>query len=238
MKLNHIFIYFFLLVSTPLYAFKFSPMSATIGVDKKNNSVLFYLENDTEQPIAITASVLARSTDVNGNEKNEKCDDELMAYPSQLIIPANEKRSIKVSWIGKMPPEIEKSYRLIAEQLPIDIDKKDKKKASIRVLLRYAAALYVEPKKLESKVTLEKFSIDENFITFFFKNAGGKHQILSNLSMKVSGRKSFEIESDELKGMTGENILASSERIFKLPKAGKLKDISEKDSVKIKFEED
>ena len=104
-------------------------MSATIGVDKKNNSVLFYLENDTEQPIAVTATVLARSMDVNGNEKNEKCDDELMAYPSQLIIPANEKRSIKVSWIGKMPPEIEKSYRLIAEQLPIDIDKKDKKKS-------------------------------------------------------------------------------------------------------------
>ena len=105
-------------------------------------------------------------------------------------------------------------------------------------MLRYAAALYVEPKKLESKVTLEKFSQDDKFITFYFKNVGGKHQILSNLSMKVSGKKNFEIESDELKGVTGENILASSERIFKLPKIGKLKDISDKDSVKIKFEED
>ncbi len=213
-------------------------MSATIGVDKKNNSVLFYLENDTEQPIAVTATVLSRSMDINGVEKNENCENELSAYPSQLIIPANEKRSIKVSWIGKTPPEIEKSYRLIAEQLPIDIDKKDKKKASIRVLLRYAAALYVEPKKLESKVTLEKFSLDDKFITFHLKNSGGKHQILSNLSLKVNGKKSFDIESENLKGMTGENVLASSERIFKLSKEGKLKDITDKDLIKIKFEED
>jgi fimbrial chaperone protein len=213
-------------------------MSATIGVDKKNNSVLFYLENDTEQPIAISASVISRTMDINGVEKNAKCDDELMAYPSQLIIPANEKRSIKVSWIGKSIPEIEKSYRLIAEQLPIDIDKKDKKKASIRVLLRYAAALYVEPKKLNSKVSLEKFSIEDKFISFHLKNSGGKHQILSDLSIKVSGKKSFEIESDDLKGMTGENVLAASERIFKIPKEGKLKDIEATDSIKIKFEEE
>ena len=238
MKLNQYIILLSTVLSTSLYAFKFTPMSATIDAEKKNNSVLFYLENDTEQPVAITASVLTRTIDINGVEKNEKCDDELTVYPSQLIIPTNEKRSIKVSWIGKTLPINEKAYRLIAEQLPIDIDKKDKKKASIRVLLKYAAALYVDPQKTFSNVSLEKFKVEEKEISFNLKNSGGKHQILSDLSLKVSGEKNFEIESDALKGMTGENVLALSERIFKLPREGKLKDIGSKDSIKIKFEED
>lgn len=238
MKRNILFVIFSFFISLNTYAFKFSPMSTSIGIASNKNSTLFYLENDSDQPIAVTASLLKREMNVEGVESNKKIDGELMVYPSQLIIPPNEKRSVKVTWVGKTAPTAELSYRLVAEQLPIELDKNKKQKASIKVLLRYVAALYVEAEDYTPDVTLKKMDVDDKSVSFLLANAGKKHQILANLTMKVSGKKDIDLTSDDLKGMTGENVLASSERVFRFPKNGKLKDIQATDKVKISFDKD
>ena len=238
MKLNILFIFFSFFISLNSYAFKFSPMSTSIGIKDKANSTLFYLENDSDQPIAVTATLMKREMDKNGVETNTKIGDELILYPSQLIIPANEKRSVKVTWVGKTIPSSELSYRLVAEQLPIDIEKDKKQKASIKVLLRYVAALYVNAGDFKSEVSLKKLDVDDKNVSFTFSNTGKAHQVLSNLELKVTGKKTLDLVADDLKGLTGENILAESERVFKLPKTGKLKDIQAEDKVKINFEKD
>lgn len=238
MKRNILFALFSFFISFNSYAFKFSPMSTSIGVKGTKNSALFYLENDSEQPIAVTASLLKRQMNAEGVETNEKVGDELLIYPSQLIIPPNEKRSVKVTWVGKAVPTAELSYRLVAEQLPIELDKNKKQKASIKVLLRYVAALYVEAEDYSSDVSLKKMDVSDKNISFVMENKGKKHQVLSNLEMKVIGKKDIQITTEELKGMTGENILAMSERIFKFPREGKFKDIQSSDKVKINFEKE
>jgi len=238
MKLNLIVTILCMLVCANSYAFKFSPMSTSIGVKDSKNSALFFLENDSEQPIAVTASLLKRSMDKNGVETNQKIDDELTVYPTQLIISPNEKRSVKVTWTGKEAPTKELAYRLVAEQLPIELDKNKKKKASIKVLLRYVAALYVSPEDWNSEIEFKQLSSEDKNISFLLENKGKKHQVLSNLSLKISGSKDLELTSDDLKGMTGENILAQSERVFVFPRDGKFKDIKTTDKVKLNFEKD
>jgi fimbrial chaperone protein len=176
--------------------------------------------------------------DKNGVESNEKILDELTIYPTQLVIPSGEKRSVKVTWVGKTIPNIETSYRLVAEQLPIDIEKSKKKNASIKVLLRYVAALYVSPEDVSSEITLKKFEVDEKNVIFTIDNAGKKHQVLSKLEMKVFGKQSVELSSEDLKGMSGENVLAMSERLFSFPRNGKFMNIQPTDKVKINFEKD
>jgi fimbrial chaperone protein len=213
-------------------------MSTSISLKDKNKYSLFYLENDSDQPIAVTATLLKRSMDKNGVESNEKILDELTIYPTQLIIPSGEKRSVKVTWVGKTIPNIETSYRLVAEQLPIDIEKSKKKNASIKVLLRYVAALYVSPEDVSSEITLKKFEVDEKNVIFTIDNAGKKHQVLSKLEMKVFGKQSVELSSEDLKGMSGENVLAMSERLFSFPRNGKFMNIQPTDKVKINFEKD
>lgn len=238
MKRNILFTLFCLSISLNSYAFKFSPMSTSIGTASSKNSTLFYLENDSDQPIAVTATLLKREMNVEGVETNKKIDGELMVYPSQLIIPPNEKRSVKVTWVGKTAPTAELAYRLVAEQLPIDLDKNKKQKASIKVLLRYVAALYVQAEDYNSEVTLKKLDVDEKNVSFLMSNAGKKHQVLANMTMKVSGKKDTEFTAEDLKGMTGENILGSSERVFRFPKNGKFKEIQTTDKVKINFDKD
>lgn len=238
MKRNILFVIFIFFISLNSYAFKFSPMSTSINLKDKKNSTLFYLENDSDQPIAVTATILKREMNAEGVESNQKIEGELTAYPSQLIIPANEKRSVKVTWVGKNIPTAEQAYRLVAEQLPIELDKDKKQKASIKVLLRYVAALYVEAEDYSSEVFFKKLEVNDKDVSFLLENSGKKHQVLSNLELKISGKKNIELNNDDLKGMSGENILAKSERVFHFPKTGKLKDIQPTDKVKISFEKD
>lgn len=238
MKLNILFAFFSLFISVNSYAFKFSPMSTSIETKSGNNSTLFYLENDSDQPIAVTVSVLTREMNAEGVETNNKIDGEMTVYPSQLIIPGNEKRSAKVTWVGKTIPTKEMAYRLVAEQLPLDLEKGVKKKAAIKVLLRYVAALYVSPESFNSDVSLKKFEVTPKSVTFQVQNTGKKHQVLSGLVLKISGKKELELTGEELKGMAGENILALSERVFTFPKTGKFSDVQQSDKVKINFDKD
>lgn len=241
MKLRLLLSLFLLFSSTNSFAFKFSPMSASLGTKPKENSSLFYLENDSDQPIAIQVSVAKREMDINGNETNAKVTNEFSLFPSQLIIPPNEKRSVKVTWTGKDNFEKEQAYRLIAEQLPIDLDKAKNKKASIKVLLRYMAALYVGHEDFSSDLKLNSIKTQDNKLVFEFENSGKKHQVLANLHLKLNDekkKKEIELAPEDLKGMTGENVLAQSKRLFILPREGKLSDIDPASKVKISFDKD
>jgi fimbrial chaperone protein len=241
MKLGLFITFFSLFFSANTYAFKFSPMSASIGVNKSNDNSLFYLENDSDQAIAVQVSITKREMDANGSETNSKIGNEVNVFPTQLIIPGNEKRSVKVFWSGKGIPAKELSYRLIAEQLPIDLEKTKNKKASIKVLLRYMAALYVNADDYSSDVNFVGMKKIDNKISFEFENKGKKHQVLANLHLKIideKKNKEINLAPEDLKGMTGENVLAESKRNFLLPREGKLSDIDPGSKVKISFDKD
>lgn len=138
-------------------------------------------------------------------------------------------------------PSKELSYRLIAEQLPIDLEKSKNKKASIKVLLRYMAALYVNSNDYSSEVNFLGLKKADNKLAFEFENKGKRHQVLANLHLKIideKKKKEVSLAPEDLKGMTGENILAESKRIFLLPREGKLADIDPSSKVKISFDKD
>lgn len=215
-------------------------MSSSVEAGE-NSSSLFYLENDSAQPIAVQLSLAKREMTEDGVEVNSKINNELSVYPSQLIIQPNEKRSVKVTWNGKQAPAKELAFRLIAEQLPVEIEKSKSKKASIKVLLKYVAALYVTTDKFSADAQLSKFEIKNDKVIFTVDNKGSEHQVLNSLKMVYDSsktKKEVTLEGQELAGMNGENVLAQSHRNFSLPKTGKLFDLSSSDKVKISFDKD
>lgn len=231
---------FLICFSSYSYAFKFSPMSVSLGLTESSSSALFYLENESGNPIAVQLSLAKREMTEDGQEINQKINDELSVYPSQLIIQPNEKRSVKVTWMTKFVPQKELAYRLIAEQLPIELEKSKAKKASIKVLLKYIAALYVTAEGFSPDLSLTGFVLKDDKAIFTVQNKGLKHQVLNNLTMKIvtKNNKEIDLKGEELKGMTGENVLAGMKRNFILPLKGKLAELSPNDKVKISFEKD
>jgi fimbrial chaperone protein len=230
----------FLLISNAVFAFKYSPMSLTLTPNDGLKSSNVFLENDSSSPIAIQLSLAKRIMDLNGKEENPEELENLDAYPNQLIIPAFEKRSVKISWQGKSLGKEELSFRVIAEQLPLDVDKTNKKKGNVKILLKYIGALYVDPGNCQSKVELVKFNVLEKKIVFEFENTGSKHQVITNLKLVISKKneKDIILEAKSLKNFTGENILPKSKRVFEIEKDETLKKIDSAYKVSFSFDQE
>lgn len=195
-----------------LFSFNFNPMSQAIELGEKQKSAQFFIENDSNEKMAIELSVKERKMDESGLE-TLPATSEITVFPPQMIIPPKEKRTIRVNWVGGKDLVEEKAFRVIAEQLPLKVDEKTKKKSGIQMLMKYMAALYVTPKDAESKVKILSIKKDANTLLVTLENEGNKHQVLSKPTIHF-GKTKKTIDSAELIGLTGENILARSKRTF------------------------
>ncbi len=196
------------------FSFSLSPMSQSIDPEAKIKQGQLLLDNPTENPMAIEIRAAERIQKPDGTEEMPDTS-ELMVYPPQLIVPPKEKRTIRIQWTGQTPPK-EKAFRIIAEQLPLNVEEKKNKKTGIKMLLKYIAAFYVTPQSAQSKVEIESIESKEKlFITVV--NSGTKHQLLQNAVLSLKNeKKTLQIEGDALKGLIGENILAGSKRVFQI----------------------
>ena len=93
----------------------------------------------------------------------------------------------------------------------INLEKKNST-TGIKMLLKYVAALYVTPKSAEAKIKCD-FQQEALSCT----NSGNKHQILNFKKIRLEGKNiSYSLQNEELKKISGENLLANSKRTFKL----------------------
>lgn len=199
-----------------LFAFNFSPMSQTIEVEGKRNGAQFLIENDSSTNIAVELTVKSRQMNENGEETLSDTK-EVTIFPPQIIIPPNEKRTVRVTYNVKDVPETEKSYRVIAEQLPLKVDEKTKNEAGIKMLMKYVAALYAAAPNTKSGVKLLSHASDGKEMKLVIENKGQRHQLINNPIIKyLSQDKKVELKSQDLPGLSGENVLAGHKRIFRV----------------------
>jgi fimbrial chaperone protein len=206
-----------LLLAPPLWALKFYPMSITFSPVRGENKLIF-VENDSKDPIAIQITVAKREMNLSGEEQHPVTSD-FKLFPSQLILKAGQKRAIRLALSQIESTKDEIPYRIIVEQLPIKLKKKKKQGASIKVLFRYIGSLYVTPSESKSDVgvTMTVVDPDQKHLRIRLENRGGRHQILKKLKlMIISGKERLQLTGEQLKGISGENILAKKQREFKL----------------------
>lgn len=227
------FLAFSFFASSLGFAFRLDPMSGSIELKDNQTYFNFIIENQTTQPLPVQISLYERGMKDNGEDELKETE-EISAFPDQLIIPPEQKRSVKVTWNGK-PKDLkaEKAFRFVAEQLPLDLKKSKTDRSGIKMLLKYVAALYVNPEGTESNVNCELMPTPELACT----NSGTKHQILTfkNLSFE-DGKKKIEMSKDELKKISGENILVGGKRTLNLSFKSELKELKAPAKVNFKFE--
>lgn len=197
------------------WSFAFTPMSQTIEMGDGQKQALYLVDNPTTTPMAVEISLRERVQKEDGTEDHPVTKD-LSAFPPQLIIPPKEKRTVRVNYMGAKPTT-EKSYRVIAEQLPLEVDGKNRKGTGIKMLLKYVAALYVDPGETSPKVVVEKIELNQGLAVTVL-NAGNQHAPLTNAKLVLTSpsKKKITVEGDALKGLIGENILAGNRRVFRI----------------------
>ncbi|MEK6705240.1 MAG: fimbria/pilus periplasmic chaperone [Bdellovibrionota bacterium] len=213
------------------HTFTLSPMSVSFNLSGTPSDMrttkTFFLDNDSDNNIAIELSIMTREIDIDGKETNNngpEVEKLFQIYPPQLLLKPKEKRAVRLSWKGESNPKKELSFRLVAEQLPVRTEKTpaEKGKAVINMLLRYMAAIYITPAgaKPEIKITEAKATNSQNAgkISLVFENSGTAHGMLSDFQIEIrqAGAKAI-LKSFGLQQINGQNLLAGRARRFVIP---------------------
>ena len=189
------------------------------------SSLAFVLENDGTTKIAIQVTMVHRKPDLDGKEELPSAEADFAVFPSQVILQAREKKTVRVSWIGKTLPTSELAYRIVAEQMDISGLNSDGKKdpdkgAKIQVLLKFQGSVYVSPPRAEAKLAVEEPKpLAEGATELIIRNEGTKHQILNHpiITFETLDRKgTFVLTEKDLAPLSGQNVLAGTRRKFVL----------------------
>ena len=141
--------------------------------------------------------------------------DNFVVFPAQVILQPGQEQAIRVQWIGDPAPSQELAFRLIAEQLPIDLGEAQEEGGQMKLLVRYIASLYVVPDGAAPEVALVSAvpSSDGAGLELVFENSGSAHALLSELVLTIAGGGGeVVLTKGQLEGVAGQNVLAGRTR--------------------------
>lgn len=221
------------LSSVPAQALKFSPFRVKFEPSGTQASKLFHLENDSSKPSAVQMSIASRAIDIDGNETNADAEDDFIIFPVQMALEPNSTKSVRVQWAGEPDIEVEQAYRVVAEQLPVELDADADKNSHIKFLVRYEGALFVTPPNSKHDVSLESYKVkneaDKNILNIVLDNKGTRHAMLKNMKLNVtdqSGAETTLAGEGQLAKLEGETLLAKSKRQFSVVLPASLSDVT------------
>lgn len=223
------FIFFIILSGiSPALAFRLEPISRVFEPAGAGATQSYEVINDTAEQIAVEVSMAERKISLEGQETTESADDDFLVYPSQIVLPPQGVQSVRVTWLGNPNPEKELAYRIIAEQLPINLNNPEESQAettsgAIKVMFRYIGSVYIRPKNAESKVVLngithEKGTDGNDRLVITFDNQGTRRAVLSELNLNLTSQGSqLTLKPEQLEGVNNGVILAGNQRRFSMP---------------------
>ncbi|HEX7675593.1 MAG TPA: fimbria/pilus periplasmic chaperone [Bdellovibrio sp.] len=201
-------------------AFKMSPMVITFMPSGSKATQVLTLENSGGDKVPVQIEAFVRGVDAKGEETRAKTSD-FNIYPEQLVLLPNEKRNVRVTWAGEMKDGNEKSYRIIASQIPVEFKetnaKSKKPGVNLNFLLQYVASAYVTPDKASANVKVkEARALPGKKVQVVLVNDGSAHKVLHPKKIKFISGKSTVLEIEKPKEIEGANLLAKTEMKFVL----------------------
>ncbi|MBE9241907.1 molecular chaperone [Synechocystis salina] len=211
-------------------AFQLSPAVVKFSPSGGGATQSFIITSTGDEPVAIQMDVVTRAMTLDGSEVNQDSSDDFIIYPPQIIVPPGTQQAVRVTWIGEPNPSKELAYRLVAEQLPVNlsqivsVDEETGATVNITVTLRYLSSVYITPPNTSAKVVVEsaaheKSDNGQDSLVVVLDNQGTAHRLLDGVGLRVSSSngESVTLEQEQLKGLLGENMLAETKRRFVLP---------------------
>lgn len=213
---------------TPARAsFRLVPIEMEMEPSGRGATQIFRVENDGQDPVAIEISTMARGMDDQGQDVLSDAEDSFSVFPEQIILQPGENQSVRVQWIGDAHPARELPFRLIAQQLDINLNKGPTEGGQVRLLVKYVASVYVVPTGAAAKLSVAStaaatLKTDQGqtipALEIVVRNDGGAHKVMRDLEVKLSsGGKEITLGKEQLKGMIGENVLPGVSRHFLIP---------------------
>ncbi len=205
------------LASLAAHAISFTPIEMDFTPAGRGATQVFRLENTTAEPTAVEISVKARAMAANGDDQLTDADDQFNVFPAQVVLQPGQVQTIRAQYIGAANLQRERAFRLIAEQLPVDVGQAPQNGGRMRLLVKYVASVYVVPPNVKAVLTVGETRIvndgGRRWLQLAVTNEGGTRKILKDVKLEVGG---MTLSGAQLKGMEGENVLANTTRVFRV----------------------
>lgn len=206
-----------------------TPIEMDFSPAGRGATQMFRLENNTNEPVAVELVMKSRTMSIQGNDVLDDAEDQFNIYPAQLVLQPGQLQSVRVQYTGTATPDKELAFRLIAEQLPIDLGQPAQEGGRMRLLVKYIASVYVVPRNARALLSVTEARIvqegSQQWLQVRVQNDGATRKILKNTKLIFGA---LTLSGQALQGLEGENILARTARIFrlKMPAEGVSVDVS------------
>lgn len=205
-------------LATGAHALSFTPIEVDFSPAGRGATQVFRLENTTAEPAAVEIGVKSRKMETNGDDILGDADDQFSIFPAQVVLQPGQVQTIRVQYTGPAQITAERAYRLIAEQLPVDVGQVAQTGGRMRLLVKYVASAYVVPANVKAVLSVPQARLVRDaqgaWMEVTVRNEGTTRKILTGLKLGVGDR---ILDTAALKGMAGENVLAGATRVFRIP---------------------
>lgn len=203
-------------------AYDLKPMVVQVRPSGSGTSATAMITNTHSVPIAIELRAFKRVQQPDGTDVLTLEEEDIILTPPQMVIAPKASQSFKIQWVGDPKPDRELAYRIVTDQLPIQLSKstRNDRTADITMKYRYEMALYVVPEGV--KPSAEVVSVEsaqgkngERVLAVRLRSTGTMRAILDKPVLEISGAGSspVRLEGDAIKELVGLNILPGSERL-------------------------
>jgi len=206
----------------PTLAMQLTPIEMDFTTSGRGTTQTFRLENNTRDPVAAEIMIKSRKMSLQGDDVLADAEDDFTVFPAQLVLQPGQVQSVRVQWVSKTAPKSELAYRLIAEQLPIDVGKPPAQGGAVRLLVRYIASLYVVPAGAKGLLIVKSAERVDTAsgprLRVTLENQGNSRQVVRDAALRITGPgpNTVVLKDQQLQGLMGENILAGHARQFDL----------------------
>ncbi len=174
---------------TDLYAANLGvwPLKVTIWPEKATGSVNLTNKGDTPINLQISAS----SWDIDENGKFIEADTgDFVFFPRMLTIPPNEEKALRVGYQGDFPL-LEKSYRLLVQELPPvrtpEKLKEGQNKMGVTYVMKMSFPLFVMPAKEtpQPELAVDGIKAEETGVRIGIKATGTHHVQIIKVDLEL-----------------------------------------------------
>lgn len=178
----------------------------------KAPTALLSLRNGKSEPVRLQLSVFAWAQSPKGEIAVAPTDD-IVFFPPLLTVNPGEERKIR---IGSPLPfgAMEKSYRLIVEELPsLERPSADGDSPGVRMLMKFSLPVFMQPGRAVSQARIEGFAMTNRRLSFRVKNEGNTHLLLQKVSVKGTGKSGQSVFERDLPGWY---VLPDDTRLYEI----------------------
>lgn len=202
-------------------AYKLEPISRVFAPTGSNATQSFEIINDGAERIALTVSILTLARDEAYVETNRDAEDDFLVYPAQMVLSPGKRQTLRVTWLGTPTPTRELTYRIVVEQVPIELLDPKAKPApelagQVRVMIAYRGTLFIRPPHASPSIAVEARAASDGALVVTLVNRGGAVGLVKScaVTLQPATGPAIELSATAVGVMRNHRVLAGGRRRY------------------------